>query len=142
MFPFHICLHARPQDVAAGETVELDGRTSATLAVEPASLVSPMSVSFEEAAESLARLPRMFVEPDGSFVWVGESAEPKWQIDGCLYDRAGSLLYVELKGSCPPAEFDLLLRAFGWPASSLIVQLVRQAVFVEEQAFRRLLETA
>lgn len=137
MAPFHICLHTRPSIVASGEVVLIDGCAVATLAIRPDSCGAPFGVSFEEASEALATLPRMFVEPDGSFVWVGGSADSRWQIDGSLYDRDGRLLYVELKGSCPLAELELLWRAFGWPEQPLVVQLVQQAVFVEEPEFRR-----
>ena len=67
----------------------------------------PFPATFEAAAAALARLDRMFFEPDGAFVWVAEG-EPRWQVDGVLYDRDGRLLYVELKGRCPEDKFDLL----------------------------------
>jgi hypothetical protein len=54
-----------------------------------------------------------------------------------LFDRDGKLLFVDLKGSCPPEQFDRLLGAFGWPAASLMFQLTRQAVFLDEAEFRR-----
>lgn len=92
--------------------------------------------TFEQVADALSMLPRMFVEPDGSFVWVS-AGEPGWQLDGMLYDGAGSLWYVELKGRCPEADFDRLLAALGWPQRSLCFQLVREAVRLDEQAFRR-----
>ncbi len=80
----------------------------------------------------------MFCEPDGSFVWTSPRDEPTWQVDGNLYDRDGRLLFVDLKGTCPPKEFDGLLQAFGWPATSLMFQLTREAVFLGEDEFRRL----
>lgn len=142
MSPYHICLHARPPHVTEGDVVVIAGYEVAALAIRPESCGAPFGVSFEEAAEALATLPRMFVEPDGSFVWVGGSADSRWQIDGSLYDRDGRLLYVELKGCCPLAELELLWRAFGWPEQPLVVQLVQQAVFVEEPEFRRLIRPA
>jgi hypothetical protein len=102
----------------------------------------PLPVSFEQASSDLAALPRMFVEPDGSLVWVSGDGEPPWQVDGVMYDRAGRLLYVELKGRCPREEFDCLLRAFGWPETPLIFQLPQKAVYLAEADFRRWAESA
>lgn len=84
----------------------------------------------------------MYVEPDGSFLWVGENTEKdeRWQVDGNLFDRGDELAYVDLKGHCPPAEFDALLRCFGWPETPLMFQLCRQGVYVDEATFRALAE--
>lgn len=74
------------------------------------------SVTFEEVFATLEAWPRMFIEPDGSFVWVGQetltdgSLAP-WQLDGHLYDRDQRLLYVELQGTCPRAAFEQILAA-------------------------------
>ena len=81
-------------------------------------------------------------EPDGSFVWAcSRSAEPAdtgfWQVDGNAAERDGRLLLVDLKGSCPAAEFDRLLEAFGWPEQPVMMQLVRAAAFLDEATFRR-----
>lgn len=140
MYRFHIAIHARPAQAAAGPELQLGPRRWATLAVEPQRLVRPFPVSFEQAAERLHQLPRMFVEPDGSFVWVSATPQQPWQVDGSLFDCAARLLYVELKGACPPTAFDRLLAAFGWPETGLIFQLVRQAVFLDETWFRRFAE--
>lgn len=140
MIPFHICVHARPAHVSTGESVVLEGRSLATLAIRPDALRMPLGVSFEDATESLARLPRMFIEPDGSFVWVSEHAASPLQIEGCLYDRDGKLLYVELKGACPRGELERLLRAFGWSATPFVFQLMRQAVYLDEEAFWQFLK--
>ena len=112
---FHVNIHAQP--AAGGPSPTLFART------------------FEQVSESLAALPRMFVEPDGAFVWVASSG-PAWQLDGVLYDGAGQLWYVELKGRCPQSEFDQLLSALGWPQTPVVFQLVRDAVLLDEQAFR------
>lgn len=106
---------------------------AATAAEQPAVLFER---SFEQVSNALASLPRMFVEPDGAFVWVS-TAEPHWQVDGVLYDGAGRLWYVEIKGRCPEAEFNRLLASLGWPQTSLRFQLVQEAVWLDEQAFRQ-----
>ena len=99
--------------------------------------MTTMACSFEVARECLAGLERMFSEPDGSFVWVSPQGDPVWQVDGNLYDRNERLLFVDAKGSCPPEEFDRLLTALGWPATKLMFQLTREAVFLDEAEFRR-----
>jgi hypothetical protein len=113
---FHINIHAEPR---------ADSGASPTL----------FPYTFEEVSVALAALPRMFVEPDGSFVWVA-SGEPAWQLDGVLYDGAGRLWYVELKGRCPQEAFDRLLSALGWPATPVVFQLVREAISLDEGEFR------
>src|SRR5688572_22047767 len=103
------------------------------LDIAPGQLAScQFTCSFEDAALHLAALDRMHVEPDGSFVWISGPDEPRWQVDGNLYDRAEKLQFVDLKGSCTIERFDELLRGFGWPAQQLIFQLIRQGVIVDE----------
>ena len=79
-----------------------------------------LAVSFEQVFEQLSHLPRMFIEPDGSFVWRGTAADGEaWQVDGNLIDQGAALAYVELKGCCPQEQFEQLLTAWagrrsGW----------------------------
>ena len=103
--------------------------------VEPASAMALFDRTFEEVVDSLSSLPRMFIEPDGAFVWVG-SAESAWQLDGTLYDGPGRLWYVELKGRSPLDDFNRLLSTLGWPETPLVFQLVREAVLLDEAQFR------
>jgi hypothetical protein len=102
----------------------------------------PLAVSFDATTASLAALPRMFIEPDGSFVWVGTRPEGElWQVDGNLIDRGEVLAYVELKGCCPVERFDEFLRALGWPEAPLAFQLPRRGIYLAEDEFRRLAAT-
>jgi hypothetical protein len=142
MLSFHATLHARSPEVSQGITLVLRGEPTATLVVPPAALAYAFAISFEQAAAALDRLGRMFVEPDGSFVWVssnepGVSSEPRWQIDGSLFDRNGRLLLVDVKGSCVETEFDRFLTALGWPDTPVMFELTREAVFLDEAEFRR-----
>jgi len=100
----------------------------------------PLPVTFDRATAALQQLERLFIEPDGSFVWTSPQGPPKWQIDGNLFDRDGRLLFVDLKGSCPSDELDNLLNCFGAPVSDLMFQLLREAVFLDEAEFRRFAE--
>ena len=138
LYQFHISVHARPSGLLTASR-SLRGSEFQTLIVSAEAMVVPFPISFETAAESLAKLERMFIEPDGSFVWGSSSTsrEP-WQVDGVLYDRQEKLFFVDLKGSCAEDDFNLLLTTFGWPGTSLMFQLVREAVFLDEAEFRRI----
>lgn len=135
--PFQITIHARSAETKLGAHEELAGKQYRTLHVPPAALGAAFDISFEAASEALSRLERMFLEPDGSFVWVSAAKERPWQLDGVLYDRKERLLYVDLKGACTPDDFDRLLAALGWPGTPVMFQLAREAVFLDEDEFRR-----
>jgi hypothetical protein len=136
MLHFDIHVHPAPATRVSGEPVVVDGVSYPTVLMPGIS--APSLSGFDEAIASLERLPRMFAEPDGSFVWVGDAEGGRWQVDGNLFDGGDSLAYVALKGSCPTMEFDRLLRCFGWPATEIVVQLSRAGVFVDESTFRSL----
>jgi hypothetical protein len=143
VYVFDARIQTRPAEAACGESVPLFGAVYRTLAIRPAMLAAAVfPVTFEQAAEALAALPRLFIEPDGSFVWVADATDRLWQVDGQLYDRDDRLLYVEVKGRCPADAFDRLLRSFGWPGMPLMFQLVRQAVYLDETEFRRFAASA
>jgi hypothetical protein len=142
MLSFHATLHARSPGVSPGAAVELNGELTPTLIVPPVALAHPFAITFEEAASALAQLERLFIEPDGSFVWVSanatvEAPTMRWQLDGNLFDRNGRLLMVDLKGSCNETDLNRFLTALGWPATPVIFQLAREAVFLDEPDFRR-----
>ncbi len=138
LFELHVSIHARGADVSGGAEIELRGQALQTLQVGVDELATPLSVSFEEALEYMERCERLFVEPDGSFVWTSSSEENTWwQLDGVLYDRGGRLNHVDLKGTCPPERFDQLLKTLGWPESELMFQLSREAVYLGDAEFRR-----
>jgi hypothetical protein len=138
MYSFYVTLHAQPRDAAEGPEMNLGGRAVRTLQIAPVTLsTTTFGCSFEAAQTRLAKLDRMFIEADGSFVWVSPQGEPAWQVDGNLYDRNEQLLFVDLKGNCPPEQLDRLLTALGWPATRVMFQLTREAVFLNEAEFRR-----
>jgi hypothetical protein len=68
-------------------------------------------VAFEQIAVRLTQFERLYFEWDGSFVWTGEHAGQRWQIDGVLYDGAGSMQYIDLKGRSPWHQWRKLLEA-------------------------------
>jgi hypothetical protein len=107
------------------------------------------AISFEQASAALDTLDRLFLEPDGSFVWAGETAadpplvDPpnaapprRWQLDGELYDRDGRLAYVIVKGNAPTEVLEQLIAAIGAPPIRLTFQLVREGQTLDESQFR------
>jgi hypothetical protein len=136
LYTFHVTVLARAESAAAGATLHLAGREVPTLAVPQEDLATLFGISFEEAEQRIGRLPRAYIEPDGSFFWGSPAGEPTWQIDGNLFDRNGRLAFVDLRGTCPWQEFDQLLTALGWPATPLIFQLVQEAILLDEAEFR------
>jgi len=136
-YRFHTSVHAKPQQVAPGSDITVNGRLIHTLDVKPGMLSSAFQISFEDAAAELQKLPRMFFEFDGSFVWVSPQETERWQVDGVIYDRGGRLMFVDLKGECPEDALQQLLSIFGGPRTPLMFQLVQQAVFLDESEFRR-----
>lgn len=69
---------------------------------------SPFEIDFESTLSGLSRLPRMFLEPDGSFVWRPEDSRAS-QIDGMVYDAGGRVRYFEIKGQAPGRVWKQLL---------------------------------
>lgn len=105
--------------------------------LESADRGSPLAVTFDAALSALEPLPRMFIEPDGSFVWRGTTAEGEaWQLDGNLIDRGAALAHVELKGTCPSERLDEVLRTLGWPERAIAFQLPERGEILSEPAFR------
>jgi len=134
MYRFQIQVQPRTAATKEGPPLQLADRTWPTLNFVPSAARRGFA-SFDAALTALEQLPRMFAEPDGSFVWVGETPD-RWQVDGNLFDRGDELAYVSLSGACPAAEFDQLLRCFGWPEIELVFELTREGVYVDEATFR------
>lgn len=137
MYTFFASIHARPEEVQTGKRIALAGDEYETLEVPAALRGQPFERDFETTLDALGAWERMFVEPDGSFLWVSSHAEAPWQVDGNLYDRDELLLFVDVKGSCPRERFDQLLEVLGWPATPLMFQLTQAAVYLAESEFRR-----
>lgn len=142
LYAFEITLQHKPAEATAGPLLTDAWGSWPTLDIPRESLASPMAIGFDAALDRLAAIERLYVEPDGSFVWACSrtsdgAASTWWQVDGNAYERGGRVLLVDLKGSSPPAEFDRLLQAFGWPGQPLMMQLVRSATFLDESTFRR-----
>jgi len=145
VYDFFVTLHPlfalEPGAAAAAEPApdtftDVRGRWP-VLAVPRPLVGPPLAVGFDEALGRLGAIERLFAEPDGSFVWTSPREGLRWQVDGNLFERDGRVRLVDLKGTCPPADFDRLLAAFGWPRQRVMLELVQAGVFLDEPTFRR-----
>ena len=131
---FHANLFALPSQSAVGASVMLRGAELPTLRAQTFDAFLP--VTFEEAYDALAKLPRVDIEPDGFFVISGDRDGRRWQLDGHLFDFGDRVHRVELHGDCPPESLDAILACIGWPATPLAFELVKEGVALDEAAFR------
>jgi hypothetical protein len=138
LLQFDVILHRRMDSARPGQIENVENRAIRVLEVALQARSAPLAVTFEAARDALELAPRMLFEPDGSFVVSGQRDGRRWQVDGLLHDQGDRLFCVELHGQCPAEEFDLLLRAFGWPESEMMFQLRRAGVFVDEATFHQL----
>ena len=83
----------------------------------------PLGVSWEAAFDRLALLPRMFAEPDGSFLWSGDDATVgAWQLEGTLFDDGQVVRRIELAGNCSQANWEKFLQALDCDWTSVSVE--------------------
>jgi hypothetical protein len=138
-YRFHANIFARPPQAAAGAPITLRNIELPTL--RPQTFDDFFPLTFEQAYDALAKLPRIDIEPDGFFVISGDHDGKRWQLDGHLYDFGDRLHRVELHGNCPPESLDAILACLGWPAAPLAFELVREGVDLDEVAFREFAAT-
>lgn len=137
MQPFHIILHRAPRSLPpSGKLYEEFSGESGPDGI-PYKLSEPLPTIFEQAIDALQALPRMFIEPDGSFVWVAEADSDPWQLDGQLHDGLGHLSTVEIKGQVGADGWSQLVQCFGSDNVPLLVQFVREGRFMTELEFRK-----
>ena len=138
MYAFECSLHAPPDSdaPASGEPLTDPCGQWPTLLIAQDQLSTPLSIGFDDVLNQLGSLPRLYAEPDGSFVWTSPQENTRWQVNGNLYERNDRVLFVEIKGSCPASEFDQLLACFLSDEKACVVQLTRPAVFVTVEVFR------
>lgn len=135
MTGFHCVLQAAPNELPDAEALSVEGKSMQVLT--PPNIETRFRRSFEAAALALEKLPRFFFEPDGSFVWVIDRNDIRYQLDGSLYDDGERLLNVELKGTCDAITFDQFLACLGWPEEMMLFQLVQHGVYLNESEFRK-----
>lgn len=94
----------------------------------------PIDSSFEESEARLVRMPKLHFEPDGSFVWVGQSGAQK--IYGMIYDAGGKIRYCDLQGHCSRATWNQLCVAIaGSSEASLSVLTLPDGQLQDLQSF-------
>ena len=122
IYDIQACVHVQPAGAKLGKQIRLADLELVTLDMPRPFMGEPFELDFEEVVEAASRLERFFIGPDGSFVWVSSHDMTPWQLDGNLCNQEQSLLFMDIKGNCPPAEFDRLLNLLGWPATVLMFE--------------------
>lgn len=134
-------LHPAPASLPAASMAQVESLTLPTYAFDPQSAQQGWDVTFDEAYAAMEGLPQMFLEPDGSWFWTAPASEPRWQLEGNLYDAGPRLGYVDIKGFCPRPAMERLLHCLGWPKSSILVQVSRLGLFITADDFLKLIDS-
>jgi hypothetical protein len=137
---WHLTIHARPECEIARRPAVVRLREVSVLELPSHWLTSVLPVSFEHVVQRLEQLPRLFIEPDGSFIWIGPRGPEQWTIDGQLHDSAQGLMTVELKIRGTQPAIDDVLRCLDWPATRIVWQLVREGIYVDHDSLCRLFD--
>ena len=138
MREFHVFVQADCEAVRPAGALAIEGESFEAWSLADGPPLAPLQVDFDTAYEGLQRLPRLYAEPDGSFVWAGRQDSATWQLFGQLADQGTRLQSVELRGTIPRDQFEELLNVLRWPNSPLMFQLARQGVFLNWEGFARL----
>ncbi len=91
--------------------------------------------SFEVAAERIAQLSRLDLEPDGFFVWAIDGQQG-WRISGMMYDNGKRLQYVHVQGKTPWQPLNQLLLALEPDPSLLQITRLPSGGLQDFQTFR------
>lgn len=141
LLSLHASVYALPASAIEGPSCELRGVGLLTLQGGDGgrlALLETFAVTFEQAQGALLELPRCDCEPDGFFLITGHTPGGVfWRLSGHLNEHEERLHRVELNGECPAASLDAVLRCFGWPATRVAFELVREGVVLDEAALRR-----
>ncbi len=95
--------------------------------------------SYEDYAQVLMNIPRLYIEPDGSFVWVS-ALDSEHQLNGQITDDGQRVMFVELRGTCPFSGVEPVLVGLGWPEQPVRIQLLPNARILDDVEFRALLD--
>jgi len=128
----HLVVHAAPERMLTCSEVTLGGHSLEALSLPTSWLSRPLAVSFDEVLSRLEQLPRLYIEPDGSFIWIGPTGPAEWKIDGQLHDSASGLMTIELKVEGDSPDLCAIFHCLDWPAESLVFQLVREGIYVDD----------
>ncbi len=114
----------------------------------------PFDVTLEQALSNLERLPGMFVELDGSFVWAirpSTGGTPTGQMDGTIYDRpvttnasnvhdsvSTRVQWLDVRGQFPLTALDELVASLETPAHQLMAVMLPEQTIKTYEDLRRL----
>lgn len=130
----HLILYPAPpcDQLSAGPTLRVDNQPLRTVRLASGAQPRLFSMSFEQLQARLEAHPQSHFEPDGSFLWSGvdNEGEGAWQLTGMLYDAAGRLQRIEIRGTCPLANWRQWLNLLDWPMQPLIIQLLEDGCLV------------
>ncbi|MCA9167505.1 MAG: hypothetical protein KDB23_07540 [Planctomycetales bacterium] len=136
---WHITIHAHPGKEVPQSSTAVRQRELLRLELPSEWLTLPMSLSFDTVLARLEQLPRLYIEPDGSFIWIGPQGPDQWKFDGQLHDSTGGLMTIELKVSGTDPELDAILGCLDWPEKAYVFQLVREGIYLDHAQVRQLL---
>ena len=125
----HLTIHPLDEEAVRGPVATFGPLVLPTLRVGANWAAAMLPLTFEEAVARLEALPLAYIEPDGSFVWAG-AGPPAFQWEGMLHDRGERLSHVELLGHGGPAELTRLIEAVAGGCSRLMIQSVRNGLFL------------
>lgn len=136
---FHCFIQSRAETARRGPAATVEGCCVPTLALDEADRARPFRVSFDEVADGLLKLPGLYWEPDGSFVWVGtfQGGAWPWRLEGQVTDAGAAVAFLELQGHCRAGELDQVLSLLNWPAEPVLFQVHGSGVLLEEVTFRQ-----
>ncbi len=133
---FECAIHALPVAPVEFRTANLAGEEVRVLDIDATASGEPFGISFEQVQAALEEQPGMFFEPDGSFFWGGDKGDWRWQLNGELYDRAGHLQYVDLRGCCSSEALETMFECLGGNKQKRMYQLRQHALFLGEDDFK------
>lgn len=138
MRTFHAVVHRSSERTARERTVSLLDTSARVLDFTSDQLHEPWPIDFQTAFDRLERLPRMYIEMDGAWVWVGQASDgTAWQMDGLLNDSPRGLMTLEIKGRLPRAAWEEFRGQLVTSAETLVFQLMQEGVYLSEAEFAR-----
>ena len=138
MRTFHAAVHRSSGRVVGERTVSLLDTSARVLDLTSDQLHEPWPIDFQTAFDRLERLPRMYIEMDGAWVWVGQASDgAAWQMDGLLNDSPRGLMTLEIKGRLPRAAWEDFRGQLVTSAETLVFQLMQEGVYLSEAEFAR-----
>lgn len=135
---WHLGIHHLASQPIAERDIERNGVALRALTLEPWQQSHEFRVTFDEVLATLTQWPGCYVEGDGSMVWRPFKGPNGPFLEANLFDGEVCLRHMELKGRAYREQFQQLFRLLGWPQDELVVQLVKEGLFVRASDFLEL----